>query len=163
MPGSPFSASTQSPESSASAAWRPALADASALICALAAKVAPVSSGSGKPSDPALIASMPCGPSSALISRTLPGLWEATTSWVPRGSLTPNSSRQCLPLKLHQFADTLARQFQQRHQLLFAERRAFGSTLNLHQSARAGQNKIGVGFGGRVLVVIKIKNRHSLD
>jgi len=66
-------------------------------------------------------------------------------------------------LQVHQLADAFARQFQQRHQLLFAERRAFGSTLNLHQSARAGQNKISVGLGGRVLVVIKIENRHSLD
>ena len=47
-----------------------------------------VSSGSGRPRSPAPMGSMPCGPSSALISRTLPGLWDATTNWVPRGSLT---------------------------------------------------------------------------
>ena len=53
---------------------------------------------------------MPCGPSSALISRTLPGLWLATTRMLPRGNLIRRSA--CL-LQLDQFADALARQAQQ--------------------------------------------------
>jgi len=77
FPARPSSAATHRPESSARAAWRLALAEASALIRALAAKVAPVFlPASGRPSVPALTASMPCGPSSALISRTLPLLCE---------------------------------------------------------------------------------------
>src|SRR5882724_8669147 len=113
IPGSPPSASTHNPESSASAAWRLAVADACALICALAAKVTPVSSGSGNPRLPALTARMPCGPNSALISRTLPLLCEATTSWLPRGNLTPTpSSNEHLLLQIHQLADALARQGQ---------------------------------------------------
>ena len=39
---------------------------------------------------------------------------------------------------------------QQRHQLFFAEGRAFGGALNFHQPARAGQHEIGVGLGGGI-------------
>ena len=58
-------------------------AAARALSSALATKLVPVSSGSGRPSAPADTTSSPNGASSAAISRTLPGLWLATTSRPP--------------------------------------------------------------------------------
>ena len=134
-------------------------AAARAFSSALAAKVAPVSSGSGRPSSPALIGSMPCGPSSALISRTLPGLWLATTSWLPRGSLTPEPSSAAStssPMPLRASCSSC-------RQLLFGERRAFGGALNFHQPARAGQHEIGVGLGGGIFVIIQIEHRLALD
>src|SRR3954471_5915063 len=163
MPGAPSSASTHSPESSARAAWPLPAADATALIFALAAKVVPSSIGSGRPSDPALTGRMPCGPSSALISRTLPSLCEATTKWLPRGNFTTKSSCQNVFLQRHQFADALARQLEQRHQLFLGEGRAFRGALNFHQAARAGQHKIGVRLGGGILLVIQVQQRLALN
>ncbi len=57
--GRPPSATTSRPLSSASAGRPEAVADASALSAAFCAKVVPVSSGSGRPSDPAETGSMP--------------------------------------------------------------------------------------------------------
>ena len=79
MPGSPPSASTTSPESSAKAGSPEALAAASALIRALARKVMPLSSGSARPISPADVASMPYGARRSRISASLPGLCVAMT------------------------------------------------------------------------------------
>src|SRR5688572_6827051 len=57
-----------------------ARAEASAFSVALPTKLSSVSSGSAKPSSPADTGSIPNGPSSAAISRTLPALWLAMTS-----------------------------------------------------------------------------------
>ncbi len=75
----------QPPESSASAKCPDASAAAFAFNSALPANVVSVSSGSGGPRSPAPIGSMPYGPSSALISRTLPALWLATTKLAAAG------------------------------------------------------------------------------
>src|SRR5207244_2885924 len=60
-----------------------AAAAALAFNSALASKVSPVSSGSGRPSDPADTVSIPNGARSAAISSTLPGLWLAMTRRSP--------------------------------------------------------------------------------
>ena len=65
MPGSPPSASTARPESSASAGRPVAFAAAVALIAAFSSNVAPVSSGSSIPISAAEIASIPNGPISS--------------------------------------------------------------------------------------------------
>src|SRR4051794_29812694 len=80
MPGAPSSAATQMPLSSASAGRFVARAAARALMRALAMKVVPDSSGSGRPSEPADTASTPYGASSSFISRSLPALCVATTT-----------------------------------------------------------------------------------
>ena len=124
----------------------PASAAARALSSALAAKVAPVSSGSGRPSRSALTGSMPCGPSSALISRTLPRLWLATTSGCraavsrqkPASAVRPVRRCPCAP------GAAAATSCSSR------EGRAFRGALDLHQAARAGQHEIGVGLGGGI-------------
>ena len=59
MPGAPPSASTTSPESSANAGSRTAMAAATALMRAFSPKLAPVSSGSPRPSSAAATASTP--------------------------------------------------------------------------------------------------------
>jgi hypothetical protein len=59
MPGSPPSASTTRPESSAKAGRSVALAAAIALSAAFSANVLPVSFGSLRPSSPADCAAMP--------------------------------------------------------------------------------------------------------
>src|SRR3954468_6936462 len=89
MPGSPSSASTASPESSANAGKPDAAAAARALMSAFSAKLVPVSSGSAKPSSPADTASIPYGMSSSRISRSLPGLWLAITSRPEIGRCAP--------------------------------------------------------------------------
>src|ERR1700752_873995 len=79
MPGAPPSESTTSPESSANAGRPDAFAAASALRRAFAAKVVPVSSGSGRFRSLADTASTPCNPSSSRISASLPLLCVAMT------------------------------------------------------------------------------------
>ena len=59
MPGAPLSAATQRPELSASAGILACSAAAQAFITALETKLAPVSSGSGRPSSAAEIATTP--------------------------------------------------------------------------------------------------------
>ena len=78
-PGLPSSACTTRPESSASAGRPQAFAAACALMRALAAKLSPSSTGSGRPSAALAITSMRSGFSMAANSRTLPGLWVAST------------------------------------------------------------------------------------
>src|SRR6266851_849277 len=92
IPGAPPRAGTTSPESSASAGNPLAPAAARAFNSAFSSKLAPVSSGSGRPSAAAPIVSTPNGPSSAAISSSLPGLWLAMTSRSPRSrrrAITP--------------------------------------------------------------------------
>src|SRR5579872_2015110 len=121
MPGAPSSAGTTRPESSASAgSWAP-VAAACALSAALAAKLSPVSSGSGNPSVPADTTATSNGATSSSISRTFPGLWLAITSRPPRGSLGGNlpgrapagGSRERRALQGDQLVDAVARQAQQ--------------------------------------------------
>ena len=74
------------------------------------AKVVSVSSGSASPSAAAPMVSMPKGASRASISRTLPGLWLATTS-AAAAAQAVHAER--LLLQRDQFADAFARQLQQ--------------------------------------------------
>ena len=48
-------------------------------------------------------------------------------------------------------------------QLGLAERRAFGRALHLDEAARAGDDEIGVGLGGRILGVVEIDHRLAPD
>src|SRR6478672_9702313 len=114
IPGSPASALTSSPESSASAGSPEVCAAAMALSLAFSAKLAPVSSGSGSPSLPADTVSTPNSASRSAISRTLPSLWLAMTRRMPRLKATPILSDGEL-LQLHELGDaTLG----ERHQLI---------------------------------------------
>src|SRR3984885_1345993 len=181
MPGAPSSASTTSPESSANAGSFAARAAAIALICALARKLSPVSSGSLRPSSPADTASTPCGASSSRISASLPGLWVAITSLpvIRRGWVMDNLSfvmagHNSLPsqttwtrrrpgmtafyesrhghfLQVHQPRHAFARQCHQRQELVLRERGLFRRALHLDDSSIAGHDEIGVGVGLGIL------------
>ena len=105
-------------------AARAACAAACALMRAFAAKVVPVSSGSGRPSSPAETASTPYGASSSRISPSLPGLCVAITSLpVICGGCVMRRSHHRQLLQVDQLADALAGERQQREQLLLGERR----------------------------------------
>src|ERR1043165_9955161 len=109
------------PESSANAGSCAALAAASAFSSALAMKVSPVSSGSGRPSSPAEIARTLKGAIRSPISRTLPWLWLAMSSVSPvkrRGMiLLPHR----LALQDHQFRHALLGELQHRREFGFRE------------------------------------------
>src|ERR1700710_2867739 len=178
MPGAPSSASTTNPESSANAGSFAACAAATALICALARKLSPVSSGSPRPSSPADTASTPCGASSSRISTSLPGLWVAITSlpvirrcmrnptpavsFAKRRDKGKDESPHRHFLQVHQTRDAFSRQRHQRQKLAFRERRLFGRALNLDDAAVAGHHEIGVGIGLGILGVIEIEYRRAV-
>src|ERR1700730_7128997 len=146
MPGSPPSAGTTNPESSASAGRPLAAGAAGALSFACASNVVPVSSGSGNPSAPALTTSMPNGRSRSSISASLPLLWVAITSlgWRKRRG---SGKAQRLPLKDQELADALARERQQPHELGLGEDGLLRGRLHLHDAAGAREHEVGVGFG----------------
>src|SRR5436305_249837 len=146
MPGAPSSASTTSPESSARAGIPEACAAASALMRALAAKVVPVSSGSGKFRSPADTASTPYTPSRSRISTSLPALCVAMTMRPVSGRCIASLSDRKL-LQVDQLADAFAGERQQRDQLILAERHLLGGGLHLDDVAGAGHDEIGIGVG----------------
>src|SRR6185312_11202251 len=156
MPGSPFNAVTAKPESSASAGRPLTSAAARAFSSALPANVFSVSSGSIRPSSAAPFASMPSGRSRSLISRTLPGLCEATTR------VFGNSAKGSF-LCGDEFADAFAREAQEVAEFFFAERCAFGGALNLDEATGAGENEVRVGLGGRIFRIIEVQHGHALD
>src|SRR5215471_6475578 len=121
MPGAPSSASTQRPESSASAGSFAARVAASAFSFALPMKLSSVSSGSGRPSAAAEITSMAKGFRRSAISTALPRLWLAITSFgsAKRRGIASESERQ--RLQAVEFADPLAGEAQQFQELRFRE------------------------------------------
>src|SRR6516164_485984 len=215
MPGAPSNAGTTRPESSASAGSALALAAASAFSAALASKVGPVSSGSGKPSSAAPITSTANGASSAAISLRLPGLCVAITrrSTVnfrvmrgpcfseiglsrnqfpfaassraqrsdpeennPRGTgllrrsaprndgsdqkvSATNLRAQHVALALDELSDPASRQRQHLGKARLGKGAALGGRLNLDNAARAGEDKIGVRLGARILGIVEVEHR----
>ena len=85
-PGAPPRAATQNPESSARLGRPLALVAASAFSRALPKKSGAVSSGSANPIAAADTSSTPSGSTRAAISASLPRLWLARTSLLPRAS-----------------------------------------------------------------------------
>src|SRR5262249_22081623 len=172
MPGSPPSASTVSPESSANAGKPEAVAAAHALIRAFSLKVVPSSTGSGSPSSPADTASIPNGIRSSRISLSLPGLCVAITR-------RPATRRCAAPFELmiHDASDTrshhrqflqidelhhaLLRKREQIEELLLRERNLLGRSLYLHDAAGARHHKIGIGISLRILGVIEVEHRRA--
>src|SRR5215472_9219074 len=127
-----------------------AFAAARALRVALASKVLPVSSGSSSPSSAAPIETIPNGSRSSRISRTLPGLWLATTISDPRPifmGIRPSAADGFL-LAHDKFADAFARELEQLGELLVAEGRALGSPLNLDKASGTSQHEIGIRLRG---------------
>ena len=55
------------------------------------------------------------------------------------------------------------RKASQGHIRLVAEGHAFGSCLNFDPPAITGHNKIGIGIGGGIFTVIKIKQWRAVD
>src|SRR5579864_6364663 len=144
MPGAPPSAGTTRPESSASAGNPLASAAARAFSAALASKLSPISSGSGRPSAPAATTPIANGASNAAISTTLPWLWLAMTSRLAskRGGISSaEAERRTLPPG--QFGNAGARQKQHLGEQRLVERGALGRRLNLDDPAPAGQHEIG--------------------
>src|SRR5260221_4580650 len=161
MPGSPPSAGTTSPESSASAGNRAPQAAACALSAAFASKVAPVSSGSGRPSAPTDSAEMPKGRMSSAISRNLPGLWVAITSLpmtarciAPAGAVASGKSQRPA-LRREKLANPLAGEFEHAGKARLVARGLLGGGLDLDDPAAPGQHEITVGMRPRVLHVIE--------
>src|SRR5438874_875373 len=151
MPGAPPSAGTTSPESSASAGTPLASAASRAFSTAFFSKVAPVSSGSGRPSAPAPTASTRYGASRSPISTILPGLWLAMTSLPPGNRRAISGQAQGFALAPGQLGNAGPGQRQHRIEVRFVERRALGGRLDLDDAARAGQHEIGVGHRRRIL------------
>src|SRR6266851_2967369 len=162
MPGAPSSAETTRPESSASAGSLLASAAALAFNAALASKLAPVSSGSGRPREAAERASIAKGANSADISSTLPWLWLATTSWSPMKRRAIGSiEAERRALMAGEVGDARPRQPQHLGEERLVERSAFGGRLALDDPARPGQHEIRVGLGSRILGVIEIEHSRS--
>src|SRR6185312_4067432 len=157
MPGAPFSACTTMPESSASAGSLAPSAAARALSSALASKLMPVSSGSGRLSALALTTSTPNGATSSSISRSLPLLCVAITNRRPRSLF----KAERLALKAMQLTRAFARQRQQFGEQLLGERRLFRRRLNFDDAARRGQHEIRVGLGSRILGIVEIEHRYA--
>src|SRR6185437_3141325 len=171
MPGAPSSASTTRPESSAKAGSFAAWAAATALICALARKLSPVSSGSPRPSSPADTASIPCGARSSRISASLPGLWVAITSLpvirrcmadptmiVLREKHAYDESRHRHFLQIDQPRDTFFRECHQRKEFVLRKGRFLGGSLHLDDAAIAGHDEIGVGVGFGIFRIVEIQH-----
>src|SRR5436305_11178278 len=162
MPGAPPSAGTTTPESSANAGKPLASAARRAFSSAFSSNVAPVSSGSMRPSSAAPTASTSYGASNSRISTILPGLWLAMTSLPPenrRAMLEP----ECGALAAGQLGDAGAGQRQHRVEARLVERCTLGGRLDLDDAARPGQHEIGVGLGIRILGVIEVEHRNPLE
>src|SRR3990167_6749822 len=154
-PGAPPSASTHSPESSASAgspvrraAWR-------ALASAFSMKVPCGSAASGTLNCCCDSTSMPSGRSSWPISSSLCALPVAMT-------IRCMSPSQGGFLLLHQRADAVLCQLQHGVHLVAAERCAFRRALHFDETAAAGHHHIHVGVAAGVLDIVQIQHRLAL-
>src|SRR5436305_1025957 len=164
MPGSPPSAGTTRPESSASAGKPDAAAAAWALSAAFASNVAPVSSGSARPSAPADKALAPNGAISAAISRSFPELWVAMTilppvkaRWAGGDKFAASDEAERRALRHDELGDPLMRKLQHPGEAGLVERALLGRRLHLDDAAGAGQHEIGVGMRRRILDIVEIE------
>src|SRR5665213_2811954 len=161
MPGSPPSASTARPESSASDGRPEPAAAAVALRRALSSKVVPVSSGSGRPSADAEATVIWNGATISSSSRSLPALWVAKTSLSPRlrrlTEVRLRSEHREL-LQADQFADAGAGQSEKLLEFLVVERLALCGRLDFDEAARTGHDEVGVGVGLRIFGVVEIED-----
>src|SRR6516225_5808798 len=162
MPGAPSSAGTTRPESSASAGSPLAAAAAAAFSAALASKLSPFSSGSGRPSAPAEMVAMPNGANSTAISSILPWLWLAMTSRSPvKRRAIGSTDAERGPLLPRQLGDAGAGEPQHLGEQRLVERRTFGGRLDLDDTAGSGQHEIGVGLGLRILGIVEVEHRRA--
>src|SRR5216684_8218749 len=165
MPGSPPSAGTTRPESSAKAGKPVASAAACALSAAFASKVAPVSSGSATPSASADESVTPKGAISAAISRSLPGLWVARTRRSPAkargvrpGKPDASGETERQALRSDQLADPLMGKLEHASKACLVERTLLGGGLDLDDRPGTGQHEIAVGMGRRILDIVEIEH-----
>src|SRR5450631_3096728 len=152
MPGAPPRASTSSPESSAMAAARAALAACRALSSAFSRKLVPVSGGAAMPRSPWAMTSNGKPASNSRSSRSLPGLLEAMTS---------RSRRARTELRGMQPGDALGDEIQQLVEFMAPKRVAFGSALNLDECAAAVHYHVHIGLRIRILRVVQIEHRRA--
>src|SRR6202051_1241243 len=152
MPGAPSRASTSSPESSAMAAARAALAACRALSSAFSRKLVPVSSGAAMPRSPCAMTSNGKPASNSRNSRSLPGLPEAMTS---------RSRRACTELGGMQPGESLGGEIQQLIEFVAPKGVAFRSALNLDECAAAVHDHVHIGLRIGVLRVVQIEHRRA--
>src|SRR6516225_9930957 len=159
MPGAPSSAGTTRPESSASAGIPLAAAAALAFNAALASKLSPVSSGSGMPSAPAETVSMAKGANSSDISSTLPWLWLAITSRSPvnRRAIASAEPKHGA-LTAGELGDARTSKPQHLGEKRLVKWCTLGRRLDLDDPARPGQHEVRVGFGLRILGIVKVEH-----
>ena len=164
-PGLPSSACTTRPELSASAGRPEAFAAACALMRALAAKLSPSSTGSGRPSAALAITSMRSGCSRAASSRTLPGLWVASTR---RGAVEAprqahGSRASAWRCRAISWRTPALGEIEHGLELVALQRHVLGGELHLDQAAGAGEHEIGVGLRGAVLGIVEIQPHLAVD
>src|ERR1700761_5093609 len=119
---------------------------------------------------------MPAASSNAANSRSLPALFEASTTFpsdaviafpaseagraAPRAmSRSHTLQPQRFFLFRHQRANAVASEIEQRVHLVARERRAFSRALDLDEPARARHHDIHIGVALRVFVVVEIEHR----
>ncbi|CAM2158368.1 hypothetical protein PT2222_40276 [Paraburkholderia tropica] len=140
------------------------------MASAFSTKVTCGSSASGTPSSPCVTSSMPAAPSSAANSRSLPALFEASTTrpdkalWAALGAALAVSAMRDLQrglLLLDQRADAALREVEQRVEFVARERRAFGRALHFDHAARARHDDVHVGVALRVFGVVEVEHGHA--
>src|SRR2546423_1117648 len=156
MPGMPCSVSTSMPESSAREGKEVSSDACRALMSAFSTKLKPVSSASGTSSSFWASNSTPHPASTARISRSLPALLLARTI------LRMRLSRKRFVLDFDDLPDAVRSKRQHGIEFVRAEGVTFGRALHLDEGTGIIHDDVHVGFGGRVLLIIKIEHRHAL-
>jgi len=121
---------------------------------ALASNVSPVSSGSGRPSSAAPTVEMRKGASSAAISRTLPSLWLAISSF----SITGRAPRAVAG----EVGDAGAASSIMRANSSSPNGAPSAVAWISTDPAGAGHDEIGVGLGVRILGVVEVQDRRPV-
>src|SRR6478735_7264969 len=160
----PLSASTASPESSATAGWPVAAATARALSSAFSWKLRPVSATSGTSGNSSTPTRSTASPASARIrlsSTTLCALRVARTT-VGRDA-TARSAREGRALERGQVGAAAGGEVEQRVEHLAVKRLGLGGALDLDEAAVAGHDDVHVGVGAHVLLVVQVEARLTVD
>src|SRR5512133_994712 len=160
-PGSPPRASTQSPESSASACMRANRAHSAAFFSAFAANVAPSSStsGSARPRSSGETTRIGSPATSRRSSRSFPGFVVPNR----RSIASPRLRAQRRRLQVLQPQDALDGDAQHPVEGLAPERPPLRRALDLDELAVAGGDHVHVHVGGRVLVVVEVEPHLAVE
>src|SRR5581483_7818386 len=158
MPGMPFSASTHSPESSATDGRPVYAAIARAFSRAFSSNVAPVSATSGASGNlPRPMTSTPLDARIRASSRILPSFLVARTTEPAGAAGSASSATQRGFLQPGQLGAACRGQVEQVAELRPAERIALGGPLDLHEVAGAGAHHVHVRLGHDVFLVAQVE------